>query len=143
MSGELSADFRSRYLDTISSRSPQSLHGLPASIPSIAVSNGNRASHRDLEYAGAAHIKFDIKNASDAHHRICDEFSEDSHQGLDGLIQLCGLPAEQSAGSQWNNVCRRISNADVTIKPSIGDWGSLRGWLETILSDGGISRFST
>ncbi len=133
VSGEVSADFRSRFVDTISSRSPQSLDGLPATIPSIAVSNGNRASHRDLEYAETVHIKFDINNAEDAHHAICDEFSEDSNQGLDSFVRFCGLPAEQSAGSQWNNVCRRISNADVTITPNIADWGSVKGWLTTVL----------
>ncbi len=131
VSGEESAEFRDRYVNRINNKSPQSLHGLPSTIPSIAISNGNRAALRELEYAETVHVKWDIKRWFDKHHTICDEFSAESNQGLDSFVHFCGFPAEQPAGSQWNNVCRRISNVDVTIDPDWFDLRSLDGWLET------------
>ena len=130
--GDESADFRRRFVDTISTKSPQSLHGLPSTIPSIAISNGNRATSRNLEYSEVVHIKWDVKHAEDYHHYMCDEFSEDSPQGLDSFIKFCGYPAEQAAGSQWNNVCRRISNVDVTIDPDWFNLRSLDGWIDIV-----------
>lgn len=110
MQARIVDDFHQRFLGTwlgsASAVSPSSVDGLPASIPAIAISNGELAATRVVQTGRVLHAKFDINNKGDRHHYLCDALTNSDACTND-------TQSQQFAGSQWNNACQRLSSVKV------------------------------
>ena len=100
--------FEGRWAAAISELSPQSRHGLPATIPAIAFSNGTLASTREVSSQRVANIDWYINNFPDKTHRLCDEAD-----GLSATGSCSSDAGLQPEGAQWNSICRRITSQNI------------------------------
>lgn len=109
--------FRARWLDLISDLPPRTRDGLPATIPSLGISNGAIGDVRPVQSRQVADIKWNINNYFDRHHYLCDEQSGNEFgfdcAGLPGNIVYRPQPGVQPEGGQWNGICRRITSQRV------------------------------